>query len=301
MTIIFTAFFRTGMLQASDRLVAKDYGNSRYRKHDTSSNKSLVYVGINCRLVLGFTGEAYVQGMPTDVWLVEQLYGAPVSADANFSYTSRPTALDAKKVLDLLEKDLPVNIRVSVGGYQETRRGLEPRYWEVERGKVQGFTIPHHGTGIWAAVMPWGWHQPADIEELTADMDAAKSGFDYRTALAACVRRVSARNPNVVGSDVMMVAIDGTRRHVNSALLLAGLTTGKSEIMFTPAAVFPNIAIPSARINSARSTMVVERGAVAFGKPNVGLGEYEVVWNINLDPSGTTVYGKPSRSKPPTS
>lgn len=301
MTLILTAFFGTGVLQASDRLVSKRYGKATYLPHDTYSNKSMVYVGINCRFVIGFTGDAYVRGMPTDVWLVEKLYGVPVSADANFSYMAQPSALNAKEVLSLLERKLPGNIRVSIGGYQETRRGLEPRYWEVARGEVQEFSIPHHGADIWAAVMPHGWHQLADIEKLTSDMNAARSGFDYRIALASCIRRVSARNPNTIGSDVMVVAISKVRRHINSALLLRGSAAGKRAIMFTPAAVFPSIAIPSAEINAARSIMVVGTGSVSWDKPFLGPGEYEVVWNINLDRSNQTAYGKPPRSKPPTS
>jgi hypothetical protein len=46
--------------------------------HDAVSNKVLVYRARNALVAIGYAGVAYVQGVPTDQWIAEKLWGEPL-------------------------------------------------------------------------------------------------------------------------------------------------------------------------------------------------------------------------------
>lgn len=57
-------------LQVTDRLVTK--GGSPF---DPLANKNIVYVARNAIVSIAYTGLAYIDGIPTDVWIAERLVG----------------------------------------------------------------------------------------------------------------------------------------------------------------------------------------------------------------------------------
>lgn len=57
-------------MQVADRLVTTDG-----KKFDPASNKSLIYLAKNAIVTIGYSGLAYLDGIPTDEWIARTLWG----------------------------------------------------------------------------------------------------------------------------------------------------------------------------------------------------------------------------------
>jgi hypothetical protein len=68
MTLILELFERTCIIHAGDRLVTV-----AGRPYDETANKSVIFQARDSRVVLGYTGAAYVGDFPTDEWIAYQL------------------------------------------------------------------------------------------------------------------------------------------------------------------------------------------------------------------------------------
>jgi hypothetical protein len=97
MTQILSLAARGYVLQASDRLVSKRRSGHTLKPHDPMFNKHILYVAKDAIVSIGFTGLAYISGVPTDQWLASVLTGeapqAPQGGEgvgARLSWVSRP-------------------------------------------------------------------------------------------------------------------------------------------------------------------------------------------------------------------
>src|SRR5262249_10085532 len=70
---------RLFVLQVSDRLLTQGE-----KSFDPIANKNVLYVATDGIISLGYTGVAFLDGIPTDQWIAEKLTGA------NAHYGSRP-------------------------------------------------------------------------------------------------------------------------------------------------------------------------------------------------------------------
>lgn len=70
MTLVLTLVTTRYVMQVADRLVTVG-GN----KFDPASNKSLIYVARNAIVTIGYSGLAYLDGIPTDEWIAQTLWG----------------------------------------------------------------------------------------------------------------------------------------------------------------------------------------------------------------------------------
>ncbi len=68
MTLILTLATPRYILQVSDRLVTR--GDSRF---DPASNKIVIYHAKNALVAIGYSGLAYLEGVPTDQWIAQKL------------------------------------------------------------------------------------------------------------------------------------------------------------------------------------------------------------------------------------
>lgn len=68
-------------LMASDRLVTLSRGGVFAGQHDTATNKTVVFLTYDALVVFGYTGSAYLEGLPTDQWLAQILWGEPIRPD----------------------------------------------------------------------------------------------------------------------------------------------------------------------------------------------------------------------------
>jgi hypothetical protein len=77
MTLIIARVSRRYVLQTTDRLVTSQA--PRPRPWEGTFNKNLLYSAKNGVVAMGFTGIAYVEGVPTDQWLAQQLVDKPLN------------------------------------------------------------------------------------------------------------------------------------------------------------------------------------------------------------------------------
>lgn len=310
MTIIYTAAFPGVVVQASDRLITKKRNTqvAEYRPHDPASNKSVVYCGSNCKLLLGYTGAAYVADVPTDLWMTKKLWGSNIHDLANFGFRQPGLARNADEVVRLFANasDMPSNITISIGGYQRTRRGDVPRFWIVQRGKAtleppdvlldRGFSVM---TGI---EIPSGWSRSSEQQELIQAL-TRPSGSDWKNIRAALVRYVQniAEHADAVGGDVLIVAIDKNDRFISTSLHLSDGSAVEAGMTYIPSAIFPGVLIPPARILNTRLSIIAGPGYI---KSPPGLTqnrhEFMFVQNLMSVPSLNAAWFDHTRRPPPT-
>lgn len=72
MTQILTAIAKNYAFHVSDRLVTLRRGGSE-QPHDRLANKSVVFRAKGAIVVIGYTGFAFLDGVPTDTWIVNTL------------------------------------------------------------------------------------------------------------------------------------------------------------------------------------------------------------------------------------
>lgn len=75
MTLILTLVTPSQVLQVSDRLVTR--GTSRF---DEFANKNVIFLAKNALVTIGYSGLAYLDGVPTDHWLAEQIVDETLNA-----------------------------------------------------------------------------------------------------------------------------------------------------------------------------------------------------------------------------
>ena len=105
MTLNLALSTRHFVLQVSDRLLT-----SGPKPFDIAANKNVVYVARNGIVTFGYTGAAYLEGVPTDTWIAETLTGSAGGALANdsatFRFGSLPIWLDVGAAVNLLVERL---------------------------------------------------------------------------------------------------------------------------------------------------------------------------------------------------
>ena len=212
------------MLQVSDRLVTR--GGDAY---DPLANKSLLYYAKNALVAMSYTGLAYLDGVPTDQWIAEQLVGRSLRDSSRPGmmgyYDIQP--LEIGQALSLLcdrlhrvfsnmpSPGFPTNIVVA--GWKWKRRRSLPLLATVRQVSTLGdFDIEHSLSRYWLhQLAPDGSHRLClaaaplpniDRAELRCTMDRLKSGSpeSFAKALASTIRQVSERL-SVVGPHCMSV------------------------------------------------------------------------------------------------
>lgn len=110
MTLLGSVFTHFLAFQASDRLltqrVAYTDGRSTVREFDVYSNKTVIYYGHRCILSFSYTGRAFLNRMPADRWITEQISGRDLSQRAALTLGTVDTLLDAGQAIERLRAAL---------------------------------------------------------------------------------------------------------------------------------------------------------------------------------------------------
>lgn len=309
MTIIFAAALPGVFVQVSDRLLTKKRNvNSTVRRpHDHTSNKSVIYCGKHCKLILGYTGSAYVGKMPTDLWMTQQLWGSGFQDLAGFSFRQPGLLHNANEVVQIFAEaaDMPSDVSISIGGYQKTRRGDVPRLWIVRRGRVDlsldDVRLDRGAFLMNGVEIPPDWSQHSERIELLTTLK--RSGGDWKTSRAALVHYVQqiARHADGVGADVLVVAVDKNDRFFSTSLHLADGSRVEAGITYIPSAIFPGVLIPPARILDSRLSLTIGPGYIK-SPPGSTQNRHEFVYVQNLTgvPSMNAQWFDHTRPTPPS-
>lgn len=142
MTLVLTAATRGFVVQTADRLLTKQL--STIRPHDEVANKTILYRANDAVAVLSYSGLAYRNGQPTDEWLAELLWGAPIPRGrdgrrpATFGAAVRPNAWSLNRAIAALARALDAipQREIDLGGMYLTLAG-----WRNHRGLGRPFLI----------------------------------------------------------------------------------------------------------------------------------------------------------------
>ncbi len=71
---------------------------------DIAANKTIIVIGRDCWLVLGYTGLAYLDGKPTDQFIAEAISGVPDLEKSGFVGWATPEDLHFEGIMLRIEK-----------------------------------------------------------------------------------------------------------------------------------------------------------------------------------------------------
>jgi hypothetical protein len=266
------------------------------RPDDPIANKSILYVGPDGILSLGYTGLAFLEGIPTDQWLVEKMTGLFYRRGARpavlrFGRLPRwlPVGRVFKELRDELDKlfalpDMQTSVRacpffeVAGTGWQWTRRGLaRPVLFGVVKKQVADrFEVDYGprrmGRECFISATPDTNANLIDKLSLGARLKKCRSVDETEQLLVDTIRDVASQTP-VVGVDCMSILLPppsvGPARvrylGTNEIAVQVVLPDGKTQSIKPPTAFSPWIV----------GSMAVHAPSVFNGDLTVNIGHRE--------------------------
>jgi len=138
MTLILARASAEFVLQVTDRLVSLNQ-----KPFDKLANKNILYIASNAVVTLAYTGEAYLDNIPTDHWIAQKLLGFeidpanPPAMAAGQNGSKRDIGQSFRILTDELDRQDPkkrLSLLVSVQGWQWNSRGrLRPLVGHITR------------------------------------------------------------------------------------------------------------------------------------------------------------------------
>ena len=227
LTQILTAICRNYVLQVSDRLVT-----AGARIHDQLAPKTVICRSRDALVCVGYTGLAYLDGIPTDQWIAQSFRGAPLVGGIAFDQSrTRPNKAD----IGLLTKGLVHELQKVVSSLDPKRSkyplALNISGWQWYKGKpvVRPITVEivklEDSDKIYVSRKPRNWLQTLSLQvfdtggHVSRDIGLRKGLIDrlnavgkgaltapalVENAFATTIREASAKIPSV-GADLMTV------------------------------------------------------------------------------------------------
>lgn len=220
MTLILTLASRSTAIQASDRLLT--LSGPRLREYDDVANKSVVVLGGDYLVALGYAGLAYVGSLQTDQWIAQTLMEDPdviVGAINMGGQAPPPLHVVTKRLVEGLTRQRcrrslfnRYALQISVVGLRlDRRRRPHPLLWHITSAPgASGVTVERrplrHLQRDEGCITAIGSPEDGIMAKLDDDIASSLVIADVRSALVEAVRRTSARDPGV-GQDVMVVQL----------------------------------------------------------------------------------------------
>jgi len=252
------------VVQVSDRLLTLVGSNAR---HDPNSNKGLVYEGDGVRMLVSYTGLAYIGSKPTDHFLAEVFAGHAIEDTVISELGGRRRQLGnlsmtAKRLVDALNRAKEVGhfaacstIDVALVGWRWSRNlRLQPFAWGVSDSGLKG------RFKICSVLLPRYWRWDRQIRFIACPNPGPI--MDELTSVGKCtinelaekmvnlIRKVSTTVPTV-GSDCLvttLVAATGEVRH--------RFVSQQLEAQFTPWVITRSGILHPSEVTSAGAQLV---------------------------------------------
>jgi hypothetical protein len=107
MTLIVSLVAGNWAFHASDRFVSVEpTPDNPTGEFDPHANKTVIVIGTDCWVVLGYTGIAFLDGKPTDQLIAEAISGYDELAPAMYTFWQRPPNLHYREIRDRVEGKL---------------------------------------------------------------------------------------------------------------------------------------------------------------------------------------------------
>jgi hypothetical protein len=220
-TLILTHLTRDSVVQVTDRLVSTQLPGEAARSYDPESNKNVIFLTGRGIISIGYSGLSYLNGIPTDEWIVETLIGEKLQRPMMVDDTQRqlPSISHAVRLLaDGLAtesvkpgwKKAPIHL--AIGGWLGSR-GKRPRPvgFHVSQSNGADFTIecaPRRLFGVeLLSDTPRGYMSLEERRDLLDRLKRIKDLSAVEAELIQMIRVVAARNPQRVGADCMGITL----------------------------------------------------------------------------------------------
>lgn len=228
MTQILGVVTRGRAFHVSDRLVTRKTGYE-FEEYDVLSNKTVVFGASNAIVTIGYSGQAFIEGLPTDSWIAKSLIDLPEVPESlmwrpsrELKWPSIGEALErlrhkAESELSRSTIDQSIAPKFSVVGWSwktfaNNRTLGYPLLCEIEIESSSTYSIKY-------SAKHWAWDRRFTLQ---TNPDLAKGELDHlmseikgkggnspmalQDALVQSIRRISTSRADV-GRDVMCVLL----------------------------------------------------------------------------------------------
>lgn len=228
MTQIINLIWGRYVYHLSDRLVTRQQ-RSRFSVFDPNSNKTIVYRARDGYLVVGYTGLAFLDGVPTDKFLAQLIVGQQVG-EGIVTHVSRDSgSVDTNTVLNRLylglsefwaripkaDQSAPFELTIA-GWHQLPQRSVAmPVIWALEKAGGDGRAFRARRAWRWI-----DWRRrfsasfapspaPVLVEELMRELAGMRQAplEDVEATLGRAMLRIRGDRPETVGSSYLRVRL----------------------------------------------------------------------------------------------
>jgi len=229
MTIVVNAFASAGlpdcpwvMVHATDRLVSLRYPTRLEPKYP-AFNKSIIYRASDAIVTIGFTGIAFLEGMPTEEWIASILAGVEFDPFMGVALGQNYAALNLGQAVHRLETELNAmyareklgeNLSVFVAGARWKRSRWRRVVVSLERtgeGRVfQAHQCRWETRQQWRNrlfIGPAGNVPSDDAQQYAERLSRSRSITDIERVVDQVVTKAAERHPTIVGRDVTAVRL----------------------------------------------------------------------------------------------
>lgn len=277
MTLVLSLLTPHYALQVSDRLVTRS-GSA----FDPLANKSVIYHARDAIVTIGYSGLAYLEGVPTDKWIAQKLTGeefegrfalrqGPILRWLDIGQSVELIRRECEALFSRLEPSTHTTQQFLVAGWQWGRRIARPITWRIENSHDpyrQSFTA-HAPPRYWHYQHPLRFRlswiprsNPLPKRELVRLMEhlrgtVASPEASERLLIKAV--RLAARKSSAVGPHCMSILVAppvsglARARYVPTTTAKARVVGGSKKIV-APAAFSPWVVGP--RLVAAPSILV---------------------------------------------
>jgi hypothetical protein len=235
MTQLIGVVTRKHVFHVSDRLLSQRTSNG-IQTFDSNSNKAVIFCATDAHVVVSYTGRAYLNNIPTDTFIAENLIGLKLGRGA-FIGIGRPVSwTDIGRSVERLRQNLSVAFqalsavdrqgyfRVSIMGWRQLRtrsKRVTPIIWELVRitGTEHEFQLANnerwwrwdHGFNYQAIPnMP----DPTLFKDMGKELGehGSKSPDEIRRILVESLHKCSKASPTTIGRACLLITLTPTAR-----------------------------------------------------------------------------------------
>ncbi|AXH50496.1 hypothetical protein SEA_RUTHY_33 [Gordonia phage Ruthy] len=250
MTLILGGVTRGYAFHASDRLITRTRQKNETEAWDLASNKTVIVTGADCWLVIGYTGLAYLDDIPTDQFIAQAIAGTTNMVGMG-GWHQPPEQLHYRAITSRIEHAMAAaynRLPVAARRYQTTLLGVGlqarsspqgPRHVMFE-STIDGAGAQHlELADRWMGLGSFKFHGVGSIDPVLHEacrqvlkQEGDESPEHFRGALISAVQ-ATGESSEVVGEDAMVVTLIPAAGRVEAFFTRA---PGSDSVSLPPAA-----------------------------------------------------------------
>ena len=219
MTLVLTRVSNSNCLQVTDRLVTTTAG----LRFDAFANKNLLVLTRDATITIGYTGLAYIDKAPTDVFIAKVIcqrefkrrFALETGNFLSAVHVPVYTILQrlAHALNEALPRHMPMSFELNLAGLQRTPSRIQGLFWQLYYSPTSGiqlgsFPIKRRPGKALFHVAPNSNLTPDQRNALWSRLQQTKTSDEGEAVMADVIRKVSTEN-RFVGPNCMSIFIGG--------------------------------------------------------------------------------------------